>query len=117
MCSLTSSVIPARARGSRNRLKAKVFRQVTPIVIALLNQPDFPGAVPLLQPFLASDGAFHCFVRFEPSEELAVVTLGEILEGAFAGMTEGRDNLRPRVKPAVTQEMREEAQHNRCPSP
>jgi len=38
---------------------ANIRPQVMPVRIAFLYQPQFPGAIPFLESFLAGDGGFH----------------------------------------------------------
>ena len=51
--------------------------QVHPVGVHLLNDAEFPGAVPFLQSLLAADGILHRVMMLIPHKLLQAVLLGE----------------------------------------
>jgi hypothetical protein len=53
--------------------------QVDPMRVFLLNQPDLPVTLPILDSLFAKYGRFHGFMKFEPYEPMHVISVGETL--------------------------------------
>ena len=57
--------------------------EVVPRRVGLLDESDFPGTLPFLEPVLAGDGGFHGGVSLVPDEAVYVVSLGESVGEVF----------------------------------
>ncbi|MCC2635927.1 MAG: hypothetical protein K0S48_3813 [Ramlibacter sp.] len=66
-----------RRRGPRAFISQHLRPEIVPIGIAFFDQPQFPGAIPLLQPLFSQDGMFHVAVEFVEDEAMHLVAFGE----------------------------------------
>ncbi len=59
------------------RSPIQLIEQIAPMRIVFLDQADFPGAPPFLNPFFAQDGIGHGVVRLKMDELFDAVSFGE----------------------------------------
>ena len=55
----------------------QITSQIIPIWIDLLDQPNFPGAVPFLELLLAGNGVVDAVVEFDIDQSLYIVAVGK----------------------------------------
>ena len=73
--------------------KPNILRKVAPPWIDLLDQPQLPRAVPLLDPLLALDCEFHCPMLLEPDEQLDRVIAGKAGDQALAVLMDSLEEV------------------------
>jgi hypothetical protein len=76
------------------RLEPELLRQIAPPWIDLLDQSQFPGAVPFFDTLLADDRVFHRRVLFKPDQHLHVVLAGEAVKGSFSVLGDALEQVR-----------------------
>jgi hypothetical protein len=62
----------------------RLVRKILPLGIHLLDQPDLPRAIPLLESLLPLNRLVHFSVRLEVHEDMHAVFLGESFHRAIA---------------------------------
>src|SRR4051794_35368090 len=73
-----------RRRGPRLFFLERLRREVFPLRIHLLDEPDLPSAVPLLESLLPLDRLVHAVVHLEVHERMHAVLLGKSVHAAVA---------------------------------
>lgn len=66
------------------KLAPQSRKEIIPIGIGLLDQPDLPGALPFLELLFAADGVFGAAMFFIPDETMDAVSPGEAFCHALA---------------------------------
>jgi hypothetical protein len=82
-------LIPAKA--GIQVFSPKLFVQIPPARIKPLNQPDLPGAVPLLDPPFAPKGILTALVGFVPDQAMHAISSGEALPDFFLMLPNSSD--------------------------
>jgi len=73
--------------------EAEILGQIAPLRVVLLEQVQFPRALPFLEALFAGDRVFHCRVLLEPDEAVGAVACGEAAESAFAVLVDALEQV------------------------
>lgn len=76
------------------RFETEIDGKIAPLRIVFLYQPEFPAAVPFLDPLFLLDRVFHRRVHFKPDQKLDPITGAESVKVVAAVLGDALDQVR-----------------------